>query len=509
MPIASRFKSIIRAILLLCALPGIYEAGASIAFVLRERKANADYAALRLPVESAPYRGERLLVVAPHCDDETLGCGGLMQQTLKDGGDVEVVFLTNGDAFRTAVECMTHRVNVTPADYIKFADLRQRESTRVLEYLGVRPSRILFLGYPDQGSMNIWHSHWLSSSPFMSPYTRCSASPYAVCFHSGAPYSGESIVTDLQKVIEQYRPTLITVTHPSDDHVDHVGAEAFTHTALDLLRLSPDDASWARRIKLQYYLVHHGDWPIPQGIYTKLPLTPPRPLAYLDTHWNELQLTHGQVLKKLHAINMYHSQTAMMGRFLDSFARSTEIFGTLDTQVVTNVTGSLKPNAPAWNMLSPVLLNPQRDGIMRALNGAANISSVYMARNSTSLVIMVKYRDSISAHYRYFVTVRPFGLHGESSMSAINLLYTPGTTHDASGVVFQRSGQSLVIRIPWSLIVRHATGVQPALAGVSASTTIGNVLVDKTGIRIVHFATTPVADGDVHLTAYNSTGRRY
>ena len=495
--------------MLLCALPGIYEAGASIAFVLRERKANADFAALRLPVEPAPFRGERLLVIAPHCDDETLGCGGLMQQTLRDGGDVEVAFLTNGDAFRTAVECMTHRVNVTPSDFIRFADLRQRESTRVLEYLGVKPSHILFLGYPDQGSMNIWHYHWLSSSPFTSPYTRCSASPYAVCYHPGAPYSGESIVSDLQQVIRQYRPTLITVTHPSDDHVDHVGAEAFTHTALDLLRLSPADSGWANRIKLQYYLVHHGDWPIPQGIYTKLPLTPPRPLAYLDTHWIELPLTHAQVLKKLHAINMYHSQTAMMGRFLDSFARSTEIFGTLDKQTIGSVGGSLNPGSQSWSTLSPVLLNPLRDGIMRALNGDANISAVYMALHADSLVVMVKYRDNISAHYHYYVTLRPFSREGQSSMSAINLLYTPGVAHAADGVVFQQRGQSLVVRIPWSLVLKHTMGSAPVLAGISASTTIGNVLVDKTGIRLVHFGAEPSRVNGAQITAYNATGRRF
>ncbi len=509
MPITSRVRSIIRAVLLVCALPGIYEAGASIAFVLRERKANADFAALRLPVEPAPFRGERLMVIAPHCDDETLGCGGLMQQTLHDGGQVEVVFLTNGDAFRTAVECMTHRVNVSPADFIKFADLRQHESTRVLEYLGVKPANILFLGYPDQGSMNIWHSHWLSSSPYMSPYTRCSASPYNVCYHPGAPYSGESVVSDLQNVIRQYRPTLITVTHPSDDHVDHVGAEAFTHTALALLRLSPTDARWATGVRLQYYLVHHGDWPIPQGVYTKLPLTPPRPLAYLDTHWNELKLTRPEVLAKLHAINMYHSQTAMMGRFLDSFARSTELFGTLDTQTVPEIAGSLKPQAATWTQLSPILLNPQRDGIMRALNGDANISSVYMARRAGTLALLVKYRNSLSSHYRYFVTIRPFGSSGQSSMTAINLRYIPGAASTANGVSFQRYARSLVVKVPWSIVLQHTMGVPPVLAGVSASTSIGDVMVDKTGIRLVHFGPPKSVTTGAQLALFNDTGRRY
>ena len=39
--------------------------------------------------------GMRLLVVAPHPDDEALMAGGLMQKVLASGGEVKIVFLTN------------------------------------------------------------------------------------------------------------------------------------------------------------------------------------------------------------------------------------------------------------------------------------------------------------------------------------------------------------------------------------------------------------------------------
>src|SRR5512143_3590489 len=39
----------------------------------------------------------RLMVFAPHPDDETLGAGGLIQRVLATGGKVRVVFVTNGD----------------------------------------------------------------------------------------------------------------------------------------------------------------------------------------------------------------------------------------------------------------------------------------------------------------------------------------------------------------------------------------------------------------------------
>src|SRR5437763_13071541 len=39
----------------------------------------------------------RLMLVAPHPDDDMLGAGGLMQRVLETGGTVRVVYLTDGD----------------------------------------------------------------------------------------------------------------------------------------------------------------------------------------------------------------------------------------------------------------------------------------------------------------------------------------------------------------------------------------------------------------------------
>ena len=41
----------------------------------------------------------RLLVIAPHPDDEVLGAGGLMQRVKATGGAVRVVYLTDGDGY--------------------------------------------------------------------------------------------------------------------------------------------------------------------------------------------------------------------------------------------------------------------------------------------------------------------------------------------------------------------------------------------------------------------------
>ena len=41
---------------------------------------------------------QRLLVIAPHPDDEVLGCGGLIQKVKKAGGEVHVLVMTVGSA---------------------------------------------------------------------------------------------------------------------------------------------------------------------------------------------------------------------------------------------------------------------------------------------------------------------------------------------------------------------------------------------------------------------------
>ena len=46
-------------------------------------------------------------------------------------------------------------------------------------------------------------------------------------------------------------------THPADDHMDHSIAASFTEAALEGTSL--------KNTLLHYYIVHRGDWPLPQG----------------------------------------------------------------------------------------------------------------------------------------------------------------------------------------------------------------------------------------------------
>lgn len=76
----------------------------------------------------------RLLVLAPHPDDEVLGCGGLIAATLASGGTVQVLVVSDGGQGGDA-------------------SLRERESIAAAEVLsaGFAPLQPLFWRLPDRG----------------------------------------------------------------------------------------------------------------------------------------------------------------------------------------------------------------------------------------------------------------------------------------------------------------------------------------------------------------------
>src|SRR5437764_4809009 len=71
-------------------------------FYYQSCRANAAVQTLLLPQEPPPDARSRILVLAPHCDDETLGAGGYMAMAARLGARVRVVMLTNGDGFPLA-----------------------------------------------------------------------------------------------------------------------------------------------------------------------------------------------------------------------------------------------------------------------------------------------------------------------------------------------------------------------------------------------------------------------
>lgn len=83
------------------------------------------------------------VVVAPHQDDETLGCGGLIAMKRQMGVPVTVIFLTDG------ANSHTDRTDIPPISPDELVSTRQCEAVAALEILGVPRSDIHFLDASD------------------------------------------------------------------------------------------------------------------------------------------------------------------------------------------------------------------------------------------------------------------------------------------------------------------------------------------------------------------------
>ncbi|MBI3885053.1 MAG: PIG-L family deacetylase [Opitutae bacterium] len=101
---------------------------------------------LALAVRSRPYDfpAGTALILAPHADDETLGCAGLIAAKCRRGHDVRVAFITDSAASHPGHPTLTAA---------RTATLRRAEALAALQLLGVPPERVYHFDVPD-GSLN-------------------------------------------------------------------------------------------------------------------------------------------------------------------------------------------------------------------------------------------------------------------------------------------------------------------------------------------------------------------
>jgi LmbE family N-acetylglucosaminyl deacetylase len=119
-----------------------------------------------IPFEPQDLRGERLLVLAPHPDDEVIGCGGLVALHLREGRNVHVVVATDGAQAGDAAQ-------------------RDSESRAALALLG--NATIEFLGFPDRELANAL-----------------------------------DLDDRLAAILREWKPDLIAVPGPLEIHPDHI-----------------------------------------------------------------------------------------------------------------------------------------------------------------------------------------------------------------------------------------------------------------------------------------------
>jgi N-acetyl-1-D-myo-inositol-2-amino-2-deoxy-alpha-D-glucopyranoside deacetylase len=214
---------------------------------------------MRLPDPLDLTRSKRLLVVAPHPDDETLATGGLLQRSIAAGGTVRVVFVTDGENNPWPQRVIERKWRLGPHARARWAERRRAETLDALSCLGIPASSAVFLHFPDQGLTSLLLA------------------------------GGGSLLPALAAEISTWRPTLVAAPALVDRHPDH-------NAVAVLLRLAVDRLAGAHGAFAELAYVVHGE--VPAGAL-QLPLAPvqrARKYAAILHHRSQLVLSKRRFL---------------------------------------------------------------------------------------------------------------------------------------------------------------------------------------------------------------------
>ena len=115
-----------------------------------------------------------IIVVAPHADDEILGCGGVIAKHVNDGNNVYVIIATNGNNGAPELFSMDQ------------VEATKKEAVLSHKLLGIKET--IFLDFP---------------APALNSYPQY------------------KIALAFKSVFDKYKPKTIYIPHPGDLHLDH------------------------------------------------------------------------------------------------------------------------------------------------------------------------------------------------------------------------------------------------------------------------------------------------
>ncbi len=215
---------------------------------------------------------DRILILAPHPDDETLAAGGLTLRALASGAQVQVIFLTDGDNSPWVQRIVERRWRIGSEDRARFGNRRCNEATRALSILGVPLENVSFWSYPDQGMTDLLINN------------------------------SREIVDRLVSKIEEWDPTVLVTPSMLDLHPDHNATAVMVYFALNRLK----DKQAPKHI-LSYII--HG-----KNIIDK------------TAEAAKIRLNQEEKEKKLKALTCHKSQMTIHRRKFLSLAKSDERF---------------------------------------------------------------------------------------------------------------------------------------------------------------------------------------
>lgn len=214
-------------------------------------------------------KSDKLLIVAPHPDDESLGTGGLLQRAFASQVPVRILFGTHGENNPWAQRFWERRWKIGCAERAGWGERRRQEALNAISVLGGQPECARFLNLPDQGITGL--------------------------LMKGDP----ELLSLFAEEIEEWRPTLVVIPAMRDAHPDH--------SALSVVLSMVLGSFGGLLSQVWEYLVHE-----PQVAITRQPVI--------------LRLSSEEVERKQKAILCHETQVALSRDRLIRFANNEETY---------------------------------------------------------------------------------------------------------------------------------------------------------------------------------------
>lgn len=144
---------------------------------------------------------KNILIIAPHPDDETLGCGGIIAIKSRAGYEINIIVLSDGSRLFEG----TFGKNTQPSPK-GISDLRKRETERTVKLLGGDPGKIRYLDYKD-GSLE---------------------------------EKTDEIAKLIREAIHELKPEQVYAPDNYEHHPDHNAANVITRKALEEIEEKPE-----------------------------------------------------------------------------------------------------------------------------------------------------------------------------------------------------------------------------------------------------------------------------
>lgn len=252
---------------------------------------------------------ERILVLAPHPNDESIAAGGMIASVLQVHPEsrVRVIIATNGDA-SYANSFFHSSNNFTRQHFQSIAHGHQQECLSALTILGLDSSQISFWGFPEQGLSKLRQQYWSRKEAYRSPTTGFYSTEQA----KNSPvlqYNGMNLLKLIQSELIAFRPTKIIIPHPQDMNSDHRTLALLTIFAVGVQQIQQDAPHM-----LAYLLWSGNTFWMPGSFFnenTKISL----PRAAFRNGWKLFPLSKSAQEKKALALTSYSSQGFVTGWF--------------------------------------------------------------------------------------------------------------------------------------------------------------------------------------------------